>query len=157
MLKISFLNSKPLYTVALLGTVVFLIYGFSWMFDKHETITWGNQCLSRSYDYSGEPKLKKWELLFTTDAFFRLRKTYQSGRQEYFSFKLSRFKDMDYLGNNIRGTLRLKTLADDIIVQTYNDPKGNVDSMTTQLSIPVKNMEADQLDSLYKALNYLKK
>jgi hypothetical protein len=157
MLKINFLNSKPLCTVALLGTGLFLIYGFSWMSDKYETINWGNQCLSRSYDYSGEPKLKKWELLFTNDAFLRLRKTYQGGRQEYFSFKLSRFKDMDYLGNNIRGTLRLKTLADDIIVQTYNDPKGNVDSMTTQLSIPVKNMEADQLDSLYQALNYLKK
>jgi hypothetical protein len=155
MLKTAIIN-KLHYTGALLGTCL-LLYGFNWMYDKQQTINWGNQCLSQSYDASGEPRLKKWELLFTTDAFLRLRKTYQSGRQEYYSLKLHRFKDMDYLGSSTRGTVRIKTLADDIIVQTYNDPKGNVDSMTTSLNIPVKNMDAERLDSLYQALNYLKK
>ena len=124
--------------------------------DKQETISWSNQCLLQSFDTSGELKLKKWEFSLTADAFMRFKKTYQNGRQEYYSFNLRRFKDMDYLGTTTRGTIRIKTQADDVIVQTYNDPKGNVDSMTTTLKMPVKNMQAERLDSLYIALNYLK-
>jgi hypothetical protein len=50
----------------------------------------------------------------------------------------------------------LKTKADDIIVQTYNDRHGDVDSMTTVLNIPVKNIEPERLDSLREAFNYFK-
>lgn len=131
-------------------------YGFNRYADKQQTISWSNQCLFQCFDASGEIKLKKWDLSLTADAFLRFRKTYLNGRQEYYSFNLRRFKDLDYLGTATRGTIRIKTLADDIIVQTYNDRKGNVDSMTTTLSIPVKNMDAERLDSLYNALNYLK-
>jgi len=70
---------------------------------------------------------------------------------------LHRFSDLDYLGDTNSGTLQLKTIADDIIVQTYNDRNGDVDSMTTVLDIPVKNMEPERLDSLKEALNYFKK
>ncbi|WP_345953288.1 hypothetical protein [Mucilaginibacter sp. PAMB04168] len=126
------------------------------MLDRFQTLTWGNKCLFEAYDPSDEIKLRRWELNLTHDDFLRFKKVYQNGKQEYYSVSLRRFKDMDYLGTTTRGILRIKTQTDDIIVQTYNDPKGNVDSMTTTLIIPVKNMEAERLDSLYTALNFLK-
>ena len=123
---------------------------------EQEMVDWSNRCLNESYDPSGEAKLKKWELVFTNDSFLRLRKTFTNGKQEYFSFQLHRFTDMDYLGNNLNGTLQLKAKADDIIVQTYNDPREDIDTMATQLSIPVKNMEPERLDSLQVVLNYFR-
>ena len=64
---------------------------------------------------------------------------------------------MAYIGTTVSGTLQLKTIADDIIVQTYNDPKGDIDSMATELDLPMKNIEPNRLDSLQMALNYFKK
>lgn len=121
-----------------------------------EWLTWANKCLTQSYDPSGDAKLKKWELSVTPEYFIRLRKTYAKGKQEYYSFNLHQLNDMDYLGNTNKGTLELKTNADDIIVQTRNDRNGDVDSMTTVLNIPVRNMEPERLDSLREALNYFK-
>jgi len=123
---------------------------------EQEMLTWSNKCLTECYDPSGQAKLKKWELVLTDDAFIRLRKTYTNGKQEYFSFQLHRFTDMDYLGSTVNGTLQLKAVADDIIVQTYNDPHEDIDSMAAQLNIPVKNMEPERLDSLQTVLNYFK-
>lgn len=154
MVKSTFTAFRSVYALGLAS--VLSLAGFGWYMDKQDTISWSNQCLFQSYDASGELKLKKWELSVTADAFMRFRKTFQNGKQEYFSFNIRRFKDMDYLGNSSRGIIRLSTLADDIIVQTYNDRKGNVDSMSTTLKIPVKNMDAERLDSLYQALTYLK-
>lgn len=133
-----------------------LCSGFGKQWDKQQAITWTNQCLYQMVDVSAEPGIKKWDLNLTQDAFVRFRKTFTNGRQEYFSFNLRRFNDMDYLGNTTRGTLRVKTQSDDIIVQTYNDRKGNVDSMSTSLKIPVKNITAERLDSLLTAFNYLR-
>jgi len=123
---------------------------------EQEMLTWSNKCLNESYDPSSEAKLKKWDLTLTGDAFVRLRKVYTNGKQEYYSFQLHSFNEMDYLGTTIGGTLELKTTADDIIVQTYNDPKGDIDSMATQLNLPVKNIDPDRLDSLQMTLNYFK-
>ena len=123
---------------------------------EQDWLSWTNRCLAQSYDPSGDAKLKKWELSVTPEYFVRLRKTYARGKQEYYSFNLHQFNDMDYLGNTNNGTLELKTMADDIIVQTYNDRNGDVDSMATMLDIPVRNMEPERLDSLHEALNYFK-
>lgn len=119
-------------------------------------LNWGNKCLSQSFDPSSDVKIKKWELTLTNDSFIRLRKTYQNGKQEYFSFHLQKLEDIDYLGNVYSGTLQLKAKEDDIIVQTYNDKKGNIDSMANILAIPMKNMEPERLDSLRAALEYFK-
>lgn len=119
-------------------------------------LSWGNKCLLESFDASTDPKLKKWEVLLTDDSFIRLRKTYQNGKQEYFSFQLQKLDSIGYLGDANTGTLKLKAKSDDIIVQTYNDRKGNIDSMANVLNIPVKNMEPQRLDSLEQALNYFK-
>lgn len=94
--------------------------------------------------------------MLTSDYFLRLRKTYQHGKQEYFSFNLHRLNEVEYQGDEQTGTLELSTTADDIIVQTYEDPKGDIDSMSTVLELPLKNMSTGRLDSLKNALNYLK-
>jgi hypothetical protein len=124
--------------------------------DDTELLAWSNKCFTESYDTTGMYKLKSWQLTLTGDAFIRLRKIYKNGKEEYYSFHLQRFNDMAYLGTTTSGTLQLKTIADDIIVQTYNDPKGDIDSVATQLNLPFKNMEPQRLDSLQTALNYFK-
>ncbi|WP_183556845.1 hypothetical protein [Mucilaginibacter sp. SP1R1] len=133
-----------------------LNYSFRPQTDEPEWLDWSNKCLSESYNPSLDIKLKKWELTLTNDYFLRLRKTYQHGKQEYYSFNLHRLNDVEYHGDDKTGTLQLSTTADDIIVQTYEDPKGDIDSMSTVLELPVKNMSPQRLDSLKSALNYFK-
>ena len=128
--------------------------GFAAM--EYDWLSWGNRCLTEAYDTSADVKLKKFELSVNEDAFLRLRKTYQNGKQEYFSLQLQHLNDVTYLGSIYKGTLRLKAREDDIIVQTYNDKKGNIDSMATVLDIPLKNVEPERLDSLQKAFSYIK-
>ncbi|WP_245128536.1 hypothetical protein [Mucilaginibacter straminoryzae] len=117
---------------------------------------WTNKTLVQAYDSFSDLRLKKWEINLTDNGFIRLRKTFANGKQEYYSFHLHKFKDLDYLGTSNNGTLQIKALADDIIVQTYNDPHGDIDSMATSLSIHVKNVEPEQLDSLRQALLFFK-
>ncbi|MDB4904939.1 MAG: hypothetical protein JWQ63_4220 [Mucilaginibacter sp.] len=136
--------------------VVLISFCFKYNFNEQDWLLWANKCLSQSYNPSGDLKLKKWDLSITSDAFLRLRKTYQKNKQVYYSFNLNKLNEVDYLGNSIKGVIQLKTIADDIIVQTYNDRKGDVDSMTTVLNIPVKDMGTERLDSLKEALNYFK-
>lgn len=131
-------------------------YGFVTAADEEEMVAWTNKCFAQSFDASVGDKLKKFELLLTNDAFIRFRKTYSNNKQEYFSFHLHRLADMSYLGNAESGTLQFKTTDDDIIVQTYNDRKGDVDSMANILNIPVKNMGAERLDSLHTVIEYFK-
>ena len=71
-----------------------------------------------------ESKMKKYDLLISNDGFIRYRKYLQNGHQEYYSFNVLRFQDLDYIGSTSVGTLILKTQGEDVIVQTYNDPKG---------------------------------
>jgi hypothetical protein len=132
------------------------IVSLCFVVDEQDMVTWTNKCFAQSYDTSTGDKLKKFELLLTNDAFIRLRKTYTNNKQEYFSFHLHRLNDMSYMGDAVSGTLQFKTTDDDIIVQTYNDRKGNVDSMASVLNIPVKNMGAERLDSLHTAIEYFK-
>lgn len=123
---------------------------------EQEWLQWSNKCLNEVYDPSNETKLKTWELTISPEHFLRLRKTFQHGKQEYFSLQLHAFNDLDYTGNTEHGLLNVKAENDDIIVQTYEDPKGNVDSMAMVLELPVKNMEPGRLDSLKSALLFFK-
>lgn len=148
--------NKTYFLTAILALSL-LHFSFKAEMTEQEMLTWSNKYLAQAYDPSGEAKLKKWDITLTDDAFVRLRKVYTNGMQTYYSFQLRRFNDMAYIGTTVSGTLQLKTVADDIIVQTYNDPKGDIDSMATQLDLPVKNIEPDRLDSLQTALNYFKK
>lgn len=132
------------------------ICGFRFATSETEWLSWSNKALTELYNPSTEANLKKWEITLTPEHFIRLRKTFQHGKQEYFSFNLSRLDSFNYLGTASNGVLHFKTMNDDIIVQTYDDPKGNIDSMSTVLDIPVKSISPERLDSLNSALQYFK-
>ncbi|UOE50464.1 hypothetical protein MTO98_05170 [Mucilaginibacter sp. SMC90] len=133
-----------------------LNYGFKAEMSEQEWLNWSNKCLNACFNPTGENNLKKWELNLTTDYFIRLRKTYQQGKQEYFSFNLHRLTNVDYTAGDTTGMLKFNTQTDDIIVQTYEDPQGNIDSMATTLNLPVYNMNPARFDSLKNAMNYFR-
>ena len=87
---------------------------------------------------------------------FHQSKFYQKNKQIYYSFNLKKLKDIKYKGSSKKGDLQLIAIDDDIIVQTHNSRKGDVDEMANLLSIPLKNMEPEKMDSLMQGLNYLK-
>ncbi|HEX8023269.1 hypothetical protein [Mucilaginibacter sp.] len=136
--------------------LIALNYGFKTEMSEQEWLNWSNKCLSNSFNPTPDINLKKWEIALTGDYFLRLRKTYQQGKQEYFSFNIHRLTNVDYLGSDAAGTLKFNTQTDDIIVQTYEDPEGNIDSMATSLGLPVHNMSTLRFDSLKIALNYFR-
>lgn len=133
-----------------------VLYAFTAKMGEKEWLDWSNKCLEQSFDPTGDLKLKKWEISVTPEHFIRLRKTYQHGKQEYFSLYLNKLDSVNYQGTPAAGQLRFKAIADDIIVQTYDDPKGDIDSMSTVLNIPVKGLSQERLDSLNDAINYFK-
>ncbi|MBC7615363.1 MAG: hypothetical protein H7202_04795 [Pedobacter sp.] len=105
--------------------------------------------LTKYYDSAVDGStLKRYELNVTNTGFCKYKKIYVSGKTELFSFNLLRFKGMEYYGTTERGELHLYTKNDDVIVQTHNDRKGDVDSMATQMIIPLKQIDADQLNLL---------
>ncbi len=156
MLKSVLLNTKYFFAAILLLLIITANYSFKKQPTTQDWLIWADKCLAQSYNATADNKLRKIDITLTPDSFIRLRKTYTKGKEEFYSFNLHRLNNMDYLGNTDAGTLELKTLADDIIVQTRNDRNGDVDSMTTVLNIPVKNMDPDRLDSLQQAFNYFK-
>ena len=125
--------------------------------DEQEMLTWTNKVFAENFDPTTDSKLKKCDWVLTPDAFIRMNKTYQNGKQEYFSFHLHRLVDMEYLGNSSFGNLQFTTNQDDIIVQTHNDRKGgDLDTLATVLTVPVRNMQPERLDSLREVLDYFK-
>ena len=156
MIKSVLIKAGKTFLSLLIVALIAFNYSFKPQADEEYWLEWGNKCLAEVYNPPVDVPLKKWELMLTPDHFIRLRKTYQHGKQEYYSFNLNRLDSVNYLANPVTGMLEFKTKRDDIIVQTYEDPKGNIDSMTTVLDIPVKNIAPGRLDSLNEAINYLK-
>lgn len=102
--------------------------------------------------YNNEPEgsnIKKFELSITSSGFCRYKRFFKNGMIEYFSFSLNKFSQLDYSGTVGSGKLYLRTKGDDVIVQTYNTKKGDdIDSMATAMIIPLKNIEAEELNEL---------
>jgi len=119
---------------------------------REEPWAWIQRCLLQAFNQSAKASLKKWDLCVTPDGFFRLRKHFPTGKQEYFSFHFQRLKEVQYEGTSTAGEIVFKTIEDDIIVQTFGDPKGDIDSMSTMFKLPVLDIRAGQLDSLRNAL-----
>src|SRR5690606_22229164 len=139
-------------------SLLFLLFS-SWRLFNPYTVNpdYIQQCLRRCFDADSEStSLKKFEISVTNEGFIRLRKYFPNGKQEYLAFNLKRLSDMYFIGSSERGTLILITQRNDIIVQTYNDPKGNIDSMTTILRLPLKNIDTDELNYINNYLNLLK-
>jgi hypothetical protein len=106
---------------------------------------------------SGSMRIRQFELLLNNEGFLRYRRTYVNGKQEYYSFNLMRIKAIDYLGNTTSGDLSIQTLEDDVIVQTFNDQNGNVDSMATHFRLPLIRVEAEDLAALHNDLLEMKR
>jgi hypothetical protein len=157
MVKSILSKAKGAFITLLIMAPVILNCGFGIGMSEKEWLDWSNKCLEQSFDASTDTKLKKWEISVTPEHFIRLRKTYQHGKQEYFSLYLNKLDSVNYQGTPAAGQLQFKAVADDIIVQTYDDPKGDIDSMSTVLSVPVKGMSPERLDSLNDAIKYFKK
>jgi len=105
--------------------------------------------LTKYYDLTVEgTALKRYELNVTNTGFCKYKKIYTNGKTEFFSFNLLRFKSMEYYGTTLKGELHLYTNNDDVIVQTHNDRKGDVDSMAKQMIIPLKEIDVEQLNLL---------
>lgn len=155
MAKSALLNKAGILNIVVVLGVALMAMSFKKL-DDWQLTSWANRSLKAWFDPDVNAKLKGWTLSVTPDYFLRFKRNYQGGKQEYYSFHLHRFKDMDYLGTTTNGLLRLITNGDDIIVQTYNDPKGDVDSMATSLDVPVRNIRPEQLDSLRSVLLQLK-
>ncbi|SKB51553.1 hypothetical protein [Daejeonella lutea] len=102
-------------------------------------------------------KLKKSEITISDEGFLRYRKTFLNGKQEYYSLNVSRLRDLNYWGTTGSGRLNIKTIEDDVIVQTYNDRAGNVDSMSVLLSIPMKDVDPQELISIQHNLFEIKR
>ncbi|MBC7915390.1 MAG: hypothetical protein H7Y07_14850 [Pyrinomonadaceae bacterium] len=137
---------------------MFIIFvGVSWKpVAKEEYWKWIQRCLLQSYNQSADNSLKKWDLSVSPEGFFRLKKYFPSGKQEFFSFHFRRLKDLEFSGTGTSGNIIFKTFEDDIIVQTYNDPKGNLDTMSAVLRLPVLNMQSEILDSLRTSISEFK-
>ncbi len=102
-------------------------------------------------------KIKKCELLLSDEGFLRYRRTYISGKQEYYSFNLTRVRSIDYLGDILSGELSIQTQEDDVIVQTYNDRGGDVDSMATHFRLALHNIDPKDLAALHDDLFEMKR
>lgn len=93
-------------------------------------------------------KVKKVDIQLTKEGFFRYRRTLMSGKQEYFAFNLSQLETMHYLGTTQSGYLVFQTLPESVIVQTFRDNRGNIDTMASEVRMPLKSIEADDLAQL---------
>ena len=135
-------------SVFFLFAAAFLLFsGFAAPLDHRGFI---HDFLNNYYDKDEQLRtLKQYEIKVTNTGFCRYRKVYANGKEEFFSFSLSRFKSVDFLGNTLRGELVLHTKNDDVIVQTRNDKAGAIDSMATYMVVPLKNIDAEQLNELH--------
>jgi len=126
----------------------FVFLSFSLMDPLEEQAVYLQEKLTGHYNVLPEvQRIKKYELHVTNTGFCRYKRFFNTGKVEYFSFNLVKFKDLDYSGNTVAGTLYLHTQGDDVIVQTYNDRKGgDIDSMSTYMAIPLKDVEAADLN-----------
>jgi hypothetical protein len=95
--------------------------------------------------------MERCELNVTGTGFCRYKRFFENGKIEYFSLNLIKFKGMDYLGSVGRGNLLIHTISDDVIVQTYNTKEGDLDSMASVMTIPLKNIEPEDLNAFAKA------
>lgn len=115
------------------------------------------QKLTDHYDSGADLRnIKKYELHVTEKGFCRYKRSFNNGKVEYFSCNLMKYKGIDYLGNTHKGVLLLRTKGEDVIVQTYNETRGDdIDSMATFMAIPLKDLEAEDLIDLSGKLQLL--
>jgi hypothetical protein len=102
-----------------------------------------------------ESQIKSFELKITNTGFCRYRRVLPNGKEELFAFNMRKLSKLNYLGTVSNGLLWLNTQNDDVIVQTRRDKAGDIDSMANHVSIPLKNIDAEQLNALAKHIALL--
>lgn len=142
--------TNPLTKCALIGiSAVFMAFVSGTL--PEETRLFIAQTITKHLDVEADNGgIKLLELQVTNTGFCRFKKTYTSGKTEFYSVNLSKVNDVTYIGSIKKGNLLLNTKNDDVIVQTRNDRTGNLDTMGTCLNIPVKDLELDELNALSK-------
>ena len=126
--------------------VFLLCAGFETAEEELESI---QNTLTKYHDSSAEGNvLKRYEFNVTNTGLCKYKKVYMNSKTEFFSFNFSRFKSMEYYGTDKRGELHLLTNNDDVIVQTHNDRKGDIDSMAREMVIPLKEIDQYVLNKL---------
>ena len=139
------LNLKIVFCLAI--CIVFCVFTAFHVAEENTLLI--QNILTKYYNNDDEAReIKRYEINVTNTGFCRYRKVFTNGKQEYFAFNFARLKSMDYYGSTLKGKLYLYTNGDDVIVQTRNDRKGDVDSMSRFVVIPLKNIEADELNVL---------
>lgn len=103
------------------------------------------------------PAVKEQKLEVTPEGFLRFRQKLLSGKQEYFAFHFSRYKEMKYFGTEERGYAEIMVADSNVIVQTFNDPKGDIDSMGTSMRLNFQHCTAEELSRLESQFSQLKK
>lgn len=148
MQKFTLSLKKRVFISSLIAFCIFS--GFS---DRDEQTVFIQNLLIKYYDSDVNRKdVKRFEINVTNNGFCRYKKFFNNGKQELFAFNLSHFKAMDYYGSATKGELYLRTKSDDVIVQTRNDRKGDIDSMGAYIVIPLKNIDVDELNALSTSL-----
>lgn len=112
--------------------------------------------LQHSLLISPQINASKTKLEVNHAGFVRFTQTLKSGKENYASLNLSKFFKMDYWGTAVAGTLILRSVKNDVIVQTFQDPGGDVDSMSTHLDIPIAAIEPEQLNAIEQQLQRVK-
>ncbi len=152
MQKFTFSLKKYIYICFCLVLCVFTVVS-----KTEDSTTFVQNSLVKHYNNSLEKgEIKRFEINVTNTGFCRYKKFYNNGKTEYFALNLAHFKDLDYYGTVLQGNLYLRTLKDDVIVQTHNDKNGDIDSMATYMVIPLKDIdvtELNQLTTVFKKLN----
>jgi hypothetical protein len=98
--------------------------------------------------YEGEKILgnKSSSLEITTDGFFRYKRVLKSNKTEYYSVKMEKLLNVYFYGSEKGGWLTFKCVDESVIFQSYNDPKGNIDSMGNEISFPLKSIPVENLN-----------
>ena len=136
--------------IGLLGLSCLVFMSFSvWADLLEESSNLQNLLREHHNETLSKSGIKRYELQVTNSGFCRYKRFYTNGKVEYFSLNLGKFKSMDYYGTDKAGNLILHSVGDDVIVQTHNDRKyGDIDSMANYMSIPLKNIEPENLTEL---------
>lgn len=138
--------------------LVFVLSCFAPIHDDLVFMEAKNQVITQYKRYNAELDLgiRTSSFEISENGFIRYRKTDLANKSEYFSVKLNEFKDATYLGDENAGWLLLTFTEEAVIYQTYNDKKGNIDEMLTEIKIPLKNMDVNEINSFCKALKTLR-
>lgn len=98
----------------------------------------------------------KTKLEVTSSGFIRFTQTFKNGKQHYSSLNLNQFSGLGYFGTAQSGILVLYSAKKNVIIQTFHDPSGEVDSMSNRLNIPLTKVEPEQLNTIQSLLQRIR-